>query len=64
MQACKDAGRDFDSIELGIFHGGRVDPEGLKPLADLGVRRVLLPIPSKPADDVLPIMDGYAKLLV
>jgi probable F420-dependent oxidoreductase len=63
-QACKEAGRDFSTLEIDLYHGGgNVDLEQLKPLADIGVRRVVLPLPPKPAEDVLPILDGYAKAL-
>ncbi len=61
--ACKDAGRDLDTLEFGVFYAAGVDTEQLKPLADAGVKRAVLPLPSKSADDVLPILDEYAKLL-
>ena len=61
--ACKDAGRDLDSLELGVFYAAGVDTDQLKALADTGVKRAVLPLPSKSADDVLPVLDEYAKLL-
>jgi probable F420-dependent oxidoreductase len=39
--SAKDAGRDPDSIE--ITAGGAMDPEGIKPYADLGVSRMVVP---------------------
>ena len=62
-RACKDAGRDLDSLELGVFYAGGVDTDQLKTLPDAGVKRAVLPLPSKLAEDVLPQLDEYAKLL-
>lgn len=62
QEACKAGGRDPASIELGVFFAAGFKPEQLKPLADAGVARVVLPLPPKPAADVLPILDQYAKL--
>jgi probable F420-dependent oxidoreductase len=39
--SAKDAGRDADSIE--VTAGGAMDPEGIKPYADLGVSRMVVP---------------------
>ena len=47
--ACKDAGRDLDSLELGVFYAGGVDTDQLKTLPDAGVKRAVLPLPSKSA---------------
>ncbi len=62
-QACKAAGRDPASIELGVFFGASFDREKMKPLADAGVTRIIIPLPPKPADVVLPVLDDYAKLI-
>lgn len=62
-QACKEKGRDPASIELGVFFGAGFDPKQLQPLADAGVKRVILPLPPKPAAEVLPLLDQYAKLI-
>jgi probable F420-dependent oxidoreductase len=40
-KAAAEAGRDPDSIELTA--GGAMDPEGIKPFADLGVERMVIP---------------------
>lgn len=63
QQACKASGRDFSSIELGVFYGVQVEIDQLKAMADLGAKRAVLPLPSQAADQVLPVLDNYAKLL-
>jgi len=65
-RACKEAGRDMASVEVGVFYGtydDGVDTDELKPMADMGLNRAVLPLPARPADEVLPILDEYAKLL-
>ena len=61
--ACKEAGRDPNSLELGIF-GASPDTDQLKALADGGLHRAVLPLPPAPADKVLPVLDQYAKLCI
>ncbi len=61
-KACAEAGRDPATIELGVF-GAQAKPDQLKELADAGVKRAVLGLPPKPADEVLPVLDGYTKLL-
>ncbi len=60
-QACADAGRDPATIELTLFFSLGFDPESIKAYADAGVKRIVLPLPPKPAAEVLPMLDGYAK---
>jgi len=64
-KACREAGRDLSTIELGVFYGAPVPIEAdqLKAYADMGVKRVVLGLPSAPAAKVLPALDGYAKHL-
>jgi hypothetical protein len=57
-----DAGRDPDSIEIGVF-GVPGDAAVIETYRDAGVRRCLLSVPSAPADVVLPVLDRYAPLL-
>ncbi len=62
--ACQKIGRDPASIALGIFFAMPPEgPDALKPLRDMGVARVILPLPSAPASEVLPILDSYAKFM-
>lgn len=56
------AGRDPRSISVTIF-GAKPDPKVLDEYSALGVERVLLSLPAEGADKVLPLLDGYAKLL-
>jgi len=56
------AGRDPRSIPVTVF-GVRPDEKTVAEYRELGVERGLLPLPPAPADTVLPLLDGYAKLL-
>jgi probable F420-dependent oxidoreductase len=56
------AGRDPDSIEIGVF-GCPPKPEVIESYAAAGVRRVVFGLPPAPADTVLPALDRYAGLL-
>jgi probable F420-dependent oxidoreductase len=60
--AAEAAGRDPDSIELGIF-GATDDPGQLDGLVASGVQRAVLALPAAPADVVLPLLDRYAPLV-
>jgi probable F420-dependent oxidoreductase len=64
-KACREAGRDLSTLELGVFYGAPVPIEAdqLKAYADMGVKRVVLGLPSAPAAKVLPMLDSYAKHL-
>ncbi len=61
-RVCEDAGRDPATIELGQF-AARPDPHALTELAEAGITRAVLGLPSRPADEVLPLLDQYAALL-
>jgi probable F420-dependent oxidoreductase len=58
----KDAGRDPASLSFTIFAGPR-DPEVLKRYRDAGVDRVVLMLPPKERDAILPMLDESAALM-
>ncbi len=58
----KEAGRDPASLSFTIFAGPR-DPEVLKQYRDAGVDRVVLMLPPKERDAVLPMLDQSAALI-
>jgi len=58
----KEAGRDPASLSFTIFAGPR-DPEVLKQYRDAGVDRVVLMLPPKERDAVLPMLDQSAALM-
>ena len=58
----QDAGRDPASLSVGIFFAPR-DLEVLKRYRDAGINRVVLGLPSKSRDEVLPILDKSAALM-
>lgn len=60
--AVEAAGRDFASIELGIF-GCPAKPEVIDGYAEAGFTRIVLGLPPAPEDVVLPILDSYASVL-
>jgi len=55
----KDAGRDPASLSFSLFGVAR-DPELLKRYRDAGVDRVVLQLPSKPREEILPMLDESA----
>jgi probable F420-dependent oxidoreductase len=55
-QAADDAGRDPASIEFGQF-GTPAKDEVVDGLVDAGCSRIVLGLPSAPADQVLPVLD-------
>jgi len=61
--ACRGIGRDPASVSLQMFYLGAVTPDEVKRDADRGAVRGILPLPSKGADEVLPLLDSYAKLI-
>jgi probable F420-dependent oxidoreductase len=58
-QMAAEAGRDPASLSFGVFGGPR-DGAALKRYRDAGVDRVVLQLPSKPRDEILPMLDEYA----
>jgi probable F420-dependent oxidoreductase len=61
-QMAKDAGRDPDSLSFDVFAGPR-DPDTLKRYRDAGVTRVVLMLPPKGRDEILPMLDQSAALM-
>jgi len=61
-QMAKDAGRDPASLTVDIFGAPR-DLEVLKRYRDAGVDRVVLMLPPKPRDEILPMLDDGASLV-
>mgnify|MGYP001314428680 CR=1 FL=1 len=55
-----EAGKDPGTIEVSMF--GSQGEDYYKQCADLGIDRIVLDVPSEPADKVLPILDSYAKM--
>ena len=60
-QMAAEAGRDPDSLPVSIFMP-LVEAEALSRMRDADVARVVLPLPSAGADEVLPLLDEYAAL--
>jgi probable F420-dependent oxidoreductase len=60
-QMAKDAGRDPASLSFDVFGAPR-DLEMLKRYRDAGVDRAIFLLPSKPRDEVLPMLDQSAAL--
>lgn len=57
-----EAGRDPDSISITSF-GTRPDPAVVRSMEAAGVERVVFSLPSEERDDILPLIDEYAKLM-
>jgi hypothetical protein len=58
----QEAGRDPASIPITIW-GATEDADLLRRYQDLGVSRVVVSLPSKPADVLLPRLDRWAALI-
>ncbi|MSQ68981.1 MAG: LLM class F420-dependent oxidoreductase [Gammaproteobacteria bacterium] len=61
--ACAKVGRDPASIEIGMFFAMAPTEDAIAKLADLNIKRAILPLPPAGADAVLPMLDTYAKLI-
>ena len=61
-ERAEKAGRDPDSISLTMY-GARPDKESFKYLEGLGFTRIVLPLPSAPAEKILPKLDKYAEFI-
>ena len=61
-EAARAAGRDPNELSLGVF-GAPTDAGDLRQLADAGVSRAVLGIPSKSPEEVLARLDTYAPLV-
>ncbi len=62
-QRAERAGRDPATVTVSLF-GARPDESKLATWRDLGVARVLFPLPSAGGDRVLPLLDQYSALAV
>ena len=58
-RAAREKGRDPRTISVSLY-GAPADGDTLKQLRDLGVDRAIFALPSKPRDEVLPLLDRYA----
>jgi hypothetical protein len=61
-QMARNAGRDASSLSFDVFGAPR-DSEVLKRYRDAGVDRVVLMLPTKPRDAILPMLDEGAALV-
>jgi len=61
-QACAKRGRDFRKLDVSVF-AAPTAPGELDKLAKLGVRRVILPLPTQEESKILGILDRYAPLV-
>lgn len=60
--ACDRRGRDFAKIDVSLF-AAPAAPGQLEKLAKQGVKRVILPLPTRDESKVLSILDSYAPLI-
>ncbi len=56
------AGRDMRTISVSVFGAGP-EPATLATFAEAGVTRAILRLPSEGREQVLPLLDRYAKLV-
>ena len=61
-QLCEEQGRDPAEIEITVF-GNAENPEVLAELAEKGVNRLVLGLPTVGEDEALNVMDGYTQTL-
>jgi hypothetical protein len=57
-----EAGRDPASVPVSIF-GAPEDPDRLRHYRDAGVARAIVALPSTKADEILPVLDRWARLI-
>jgi alkanesulfonate monooxygenase SsuD/methylene tetrahydromethanopterin reductase-like flavin-dependent oxidoreductase (luciferase family) len=60
--ACAKRGRDAKKLDISVF-AAPTAPGELEKLAKLGVKRVILPLPTQDEARILAILDGYAPLV-
>jgi probable F420-dependent oxidoreductase len=61
-QMAQEAGRDPKSLSV-TLGGAPEDPDRLKRYRDLGVARMNVRLPPAKADEILPVLDRWAKLI-
>ena len=62
-EACGKIGRNPDTIDIGLFFAMAPDQDAISKLKDMNLKRAILPLPPAPRDQVLPVLDQYAKLM-
>jgi alkanesulfonate monooxygenase SsuD/methylene tetrahydromethanopterin reductase-like flavin-dependent oxidoreductase (luciferase family) len=60
-QAASAAGRDFSTLSISVF-GAPADAAILAQYRDLGIHRAVLAIPDLTRDEILGVIDKYARL--
>jgi len=58
-----EAGRDMSTLSITTFRAP-ADAQALAEYSDAGISRALLEIPDAPRDEILSLLDDYAKLIV
>jgi hypothetical protein len=58
----EEAGRDPKSLPV-TLGGAAEDPDRLKKYRDLGVARMNVRLPPAKADEILPVLDRWSKLI-
>ena len=61
-EMAKEAGRDPKSLSV-TLGGAPEDPDLLKRNRDLGITRMTVRLPPAKADEILPVLDRWAKLI-
>ena len=61
-QMAEEAGRDPHSLSV-TLGGAPEDPDRLKRYRDLGVARMNVRLPPAKADEILPVLDRWARLI-
>ena len=61
-RACEARGRDPGTLQI-VPLGVLPDPAKLEFYASLGVTEAVLRLPSAPRDEVMPVLDGYARFV-
>lgn len=59
----EERGRDPESISVSIF-GAQAEAATLERYAEAGIKRALLPLPPRDREQVLPLLDSYARLIL
>jgi hypothetical protein len=60
--AAEEAGRDPDALRVVPF-GTEPTPGKMEHYRSLGIEEIVFNVPSAPADQVLPVLDDYARYI-